>query len=291
MAVDVDNATLPVDNSLTSPASEGAGEFRALKAKVNQLFLNSGVAATYPGLIDTANKGVNVAISDGSNITLQSSRFKVTRTASQPKDTLGMYSESVLANGVTTPANILSAFYSITDAGTGATFGGMYCLNSLVRQQNNNQTGQALGIYVVFTNRSAPGVAAASGLGANKYNVGAIALGIDSYARSSSGEYCGWKTGIKFLATSMDRDFNGGGYCIDMSGLTKVVTADPRTTYQCKGGIRLGNMLSVVYDDAEDVMMYYDPATTRMTIRYQNVLVWAVDILTGSVYKNNVLQY
>ena len=291
MAVNVDDATLPLDNSLANPASEGAGELRALKAKLNQLFLNTGVAATYPGLIDTNNKGLNTIIADGSNIVLQSGRFKVTRTASQPKDTLGMYSESVLANGVTTPANILSAFYSITNAGTGATFGGMYCLNALIVQQNNAQPGQVLGIYVMFTNRATNGSAAASGLGANQYNVSSQAITIDSFARSSSGEYCGWKTGLKFMPTSMDQDLISKGYCIDMSGLVRGLTADPRTTYQCKGGIHMGNMLSIAWDDAEDVMMYYDPASTRFTLRYQNTLVWAVDVTTGSVYKNNVLQY
>lgn len=291
MTVDVDNAALPVDNSLSSPASEGAGELRAIKTKINQVFLNTGVAATYPGLIDTNNKGLNVAISDGSNIVLQSSRFKVTRSASQPKDTLGMYSEAVLAVGVTTPANILSAFYSITTANTGSTFGGMYCLNSLVQQQNVNQVGQCIGLYVVFANRTSIGIAAPGGLGVNRYNVGATACIIDAYPRSSAGEWCGWKTGIKFASSAMDRDINGGGYCIDMSGMLRALTADPRTTYQCKGGVRLGNMLSVVFDDNEDVMMYYDQSNTRLTIRYQNTLVWAVDVTTGSVYKNNAFQY
>lgn len=288
MAVNVDDGTLPVDNSLSSPAFEGAGEFRALKTKLNKLFLNSGVGATYGGLIDSNNMGLNVAISDASNSVLQSSRFKVTRTASQPKDTLGMYSESVLANNVTCPANILSAFYAITTANPGATFLGMYSLNSQVVQQNHNCVGTIVGLYVFFADRTSSGIAAPGGIGSNRYNIGAVGLMFDSYARSSSGEYCGWKTGIKFQPTSMDRDLGGPGYCIDISGLNRALTNDPRTSYNCKGAIRLADRLAVMWDDAEDVMTYFDSNTGRWTVRYQNNLIFEIAVATGNVYKNGV---
>jgi hypothetical protein len=288
MAVDADNVALPVDNALSSPASEGAAEFRALKTKINQLFLNTGVAATFPGLIDTNNKGINAAISDGSNIILYSSKFKVTRTASQPKDTLGCQSESVIAASVLVPANIVTAFTAITTINTGATHGGAYSLNSLIQQQNHAGSGFCIGFYAVFADRTSVGIAAPGGLGNNKYNLNSIAIMLDSLGRSSAGEYCGWKTGIKFQPSSMDRDFNGGGYCIDMSGLVRAITADPRTTYQCKGGIRLGNMLSVVYDDNEDVMSYFDPANNSWTLRYQNSIFFRIDVTTGAIYRNGV---
>src|SRR5690349_9364901 len=100
MTVNVDDATIPVDNSLTSPASEGAGEFRALKAKVNAAWLSSGIGATVPSLIDTNNKGFNSLISDGSNNDLYGGKYVVTRTAGAVKDTFGLYGSSILQNAV-----------------------------------------------------------------------------------------------------------------------------------------------------------------------------------------------
>lgn len=294
MTVNVDDGTLPLDNALSSPASEGAGEFRALKTKVNSLFLNAGIAATYAGLIDTNGKGINVAISDGSNITLLSSRFKVIRTASQVQDTLGMYSEAVLNNGVSTPGKILSALYSITTAGTGSIVGAIYCLNSLVVQQNHAQTAQAIGFYLVFANRLSVGAAAPGGLGSNQYNRASVGLFIDAYPRSSSGEFCGWKTGIKFGPSSMDADNVGKGYGIDFASLSVAsggLTADPRTSYFAKGMIRMTSMQSIVWDANEDVMTYFDNATNRWTLRYQNTLVFAIDVTTGTGYKNGVLVF
>lgn len=287
MTVDVDNATLPVDNSLSSPASEGAGELRALKAKLNQLYLNAGVAATYPGLIDCV-KGLNVGISDGSNIVLQSGRFKIIRTASQPKDTLGMYSESVLNNNVTTPANIISAFYAITTANPGATFQGMYSLNSLVQQMNHAGSGAVIGLNVFFANRTSPGIAAPGGLGANRYNQASFAMVIDSYDRSTAGEYSGWKTGIKFTSTSLDQDWTGSGYAIDISGLNRSLTADPLTSYRAKAAIRLSNMLSIVWDDVESVTTFYDPASQCWTMRCGVNNLFAVSVVDGKIYRNGV---
>src|SRR5258706_4129038 len=100
MTVLVDDGTVPVDNNLSSPASEGAGELRALKLKINALFLNTKVDFTWPKLIDVA-RGFNFDIADGSIQDLQTSKFRVTRNANAAaKNTWGFTAESALANGV-----------------------------------------------------------------------------------------------------------------------------------------------------------------------------------------------
>lgn len=54
------------------------------------------------------------------------------------------------------------------------------------------------GIYNVFKNRKDGATAAAAGLGSNRYNLYSSAFVVESQARSSVGEYCGWSVGLDF---------------------------------------------------------------------------------------------
>jgi hypothetical protein len=292
MAVDVDDGTLPLDNSGSSPASEGAGEFRALKTKVKNLYLNSGIDATITKLIDTNNRGLNVNISDGSVVDLYGGKQSITRTANAAaKATYGIWAQAVLNNSINVGAGIVQGAVSVAQTGTGCTFGFLIGFGTTLYQQTHNANASIFGYLLVYANRLTAVSAAPGGLGSNQYNRGAVGIYIDSFARSSSGEFCGWRTGIKFSATSMDADVDGKGYCIDMSLLAYQGTFDPLTAYRCKGAIRLNNFLAIVWDSVEWIRTYFDSNSGRWTLENNGVKRFEIDVATGQVYKNGVLQY
>lgn len=283
MAVDVNDAALPLDNNATSPASEGAAEFRALKAKINALWVTGGVDATFPKLINVS-RGFNFDVIDGTVVDLQASKFKITRNVNAAtKNTQAFTAEAALANGVTVTTGFVSGITAFTTIGTGCVFGACYALNAGVFQQtHNNATGLVVGLYLQFANRLTGGIAAPGGLGANQYNNAATAMLIDSFPRSSSGEYCGWKTGIKFTAASMDRDLTALGYCIDMS------LVDPT---RIVAGLKLASNIGIAWDAADSNLMYFDSVSARMHIKCGGTIRWSLDVATGQIYKNGVLQY
>ena len=283
MAIDVNDATLPLDSNASSPASEGAGELRALKSKINALWLTSGVDATWPKLINVS-RGFNFDIIDGSISDLQTSKFKVTRNVNAAgKHTWGFTAESALANNISVTTGFVAGMTAFATIGTGCTFGAAYAMNvGIYQQTHNNATGQCIGLYLQFADRLTAGSAAPGGLGSNQYNNNAIAMQIDAFPRSSSGEYCGWKYGIRFGANSMDRDIAGAGYCIDMSLVNPAVI---------QGGIKLASLIGIIWDAADTQIMYYDAVALRLNIRCSGTIRWALDVSNGNIYKNGVLQY
>lgn len=291
MAIDVNDPLLPLDNSLSSPASEGAGEFRALKAKINNLFLSTGVNASFAGLIDTNNKGIHAIITEAAATDLYSSRFKITRTANAvAKNTYGVYAESELANNVSVTTGSINAFAAVTKIGTACIVGSIYSLNSIIYQQSHVFNGGSLtSLYLVFANRLTPGVAAPSGVGSNQYNKNAVAIIIDSFARSSSGEYCGWKSGIVFTATSMDQDIVGQGYGIDFSAIAYQGTNLWNTAYRMKAAIKMRDYQAIIWNAADTVVQYMDPTTGRMTFALGNIPKFEIDMSTGAIYRAGVL--
>lgn len=294
MAVLVDDATVPVDNALSSPASEGAAELRALKAKVNNLFLNAGFALTYPKLMDLNGSGINAVIVDGSAVDLFSMRSKITRNANAAgKHTHGFICEAALANGVTVSAGgFVAGITAFATIGTGCTTGFVYALNSGLYQQTHNLAGTLIGLYVQFANRLTGGVAAPGGLGSNSYNRNSYAIYIESFPRSSSGEYCGWKSGIYFGASSMDRDVvDALGYCIDFSALTYQGGVDPFLAYKMRAVMHMADYQGLVWNTAGTIISYYDASDNRFKVSAAGVERWGVNMTTGSVYKNGVLQY
>lgn len=288
MAIDVDNSTLPVDNALSSPASEGAGEFRALKAKVNALFLNTGIAATLPRLIDTNNMGVNSVITDGSDADLYGSKYTVTRNVSKVRDTFGLYGFSVLANNINVGTKQISGMGAIVQTGTGCTFGFVFGLSTAIYQQTHTHAATISGVFIVFADRLTVGVAAPGGIGGNQYNKGATAVLIDAFPRSSTGEFCGWKNGIVFTSTSMDQDINGSGYCIDFSALTYRGGTDPANAFWASSVLRMAAYQSIIWEAGNNVRTYYDASTGRWTLSSAGVKKFEVDITTGTLYSAGV---
>lgn len=291
MAVDVNDPLLPQDNSLASPASEGAGEFRALKTKINNLFLSTGVSASYAGLIDTNNKGIHAIITEATATDLYSSRFKITRTANAvAKNTYGVYAESVLANGVSVTTGSINAFAAVTNIGTGCIVGSVYSLNSVIYQQSHVFNGGVLcSLYLLFANRLTAGVAAPSGVGSNQYNRLATAIIIDSFPRSSSGEYCGWKNGIVFTANSMDQDIIGKGYGIDFSAVTYLGAGPWSSAYGMKSAIKMREYQAIIWSLDDQVSQYMNPATGRMTFSLGITPKFEIDMSTGAIYRAGVL--
>lgn len=282
MAVDVNDATIPLDNNASSPASEGAAEFRALKAKINALWLTTGVDTTWPKLIDVV-RGFNFDVTDGSVADLHASKFKITRNANAVnKNTHAFTAEASIANGVSVGSGFVAGITAFATIGTGVTAAACYALNSGIYQQSHNSAFQCIGLYVQFSNRLNGVSPAPGGLGSNSYNPNAAAIYIDSFPRSSSGEYCGWKYGIKFGANSMDRDVTALGHCIDMS------LVDPS---RILSGLKLANLVGIIWDAADTHIMYFDNAAGRIHIRCGGIIRWSIDVATGQIYKNGVLQY
>lgn len=291
MTVLVDDPTHPDDNSLTYPASEGAAEFRALKAKLNSAYLNTGVGTSFSYLIDTNNKGWNVNLTDNSAQDVHASKFKITRTANAAtRSSFGLWAEGILANGVSVTTGTIAGIASVTTVGTGCTVAAVYCLNSIIYQQTHNLNAGIIGFYVVFANRLSGGIAAPGGLGSNSYNRNAVAMMVDAFPRSSSGEYCGWKSGIVFTAASMDRDLVGPGYCIDFSQIAfQAATGNPRTCYKMAAAIKLGLMQGIVWEAGDNVITYYDNVSGRWTLMNGLTKRFEVDVNTGQLYRSGVL--
>lgn len=76
-----------------------------------------------------------------------------------------------------------------------------------VISRNPNSAGAAKwGLNIILMNRTTgPAGNVESGLGANRYNENSRAVVIESFARSTTGEYAGWQTGIHFGKTAFDR--------------------------------------------------------------------------------------
>lgn len=91
------------------------------------------------------------------------------------------------------------------------------------------------GLIPVFKNRSDGAAAAASGLGANRYNYFTKGLNFTTQPRSSAGEFCGWNVGIEFGDYWGDQElvpaWNNtttyqGGQCVSDGGVVwKAITS------------------------------------------------------------------
>src|SRR5258706_8559496 len=150
MTIDVNDATLPLDNSLSSPASEGAGEFRALKSKINSLYLSTGIGASFTKLIDTNGEGLNVKVTDASAVDLYASRFEMVRSANATKKSYGILTQATLNNSVSIGTELFAGSTTLTQTGTGCVCGLMLGISSEVIQQSHNLNPTIAGYYAFF---------------------------------------------------------------------------------------------------------------------------------------------
>jgi hypothetical protein len=290
MAVDVDDPVHPKDSDVADPASQGAGELRAVKGKVNSLFLNTAVGATQAHLIDVA-KGINSVLTSAVVADLFGGASIFTRTASAAgKNTYGYLIRGVLNNGVTC-AN-LNGLNVEARTGTGCTVTAAYAMGVLLTQQSVALNATLAGLAIVFANRLTAGAASPSGLGANSYNRNAAAILIDSFARSSDGEYCGWKTGMLFTANAIDRDVTDNkSSCINTQSITYLGGTDPDTAYPVRRILAMRENQAICFDLNWFSAFYVDSGTGRLTFSWGGNKRWEMDVNNGQVYKNGVLQY
>lgn len=289
MAVDVDDAIHPLDADAADPASAGAAEFRALKAKVKALFLNTKVGITQAHLIDT-EKGINAILASAVVVDLTGSGVVITRTANAVgKNLVGFVAQALVGNNVSQAT--LNGINAEARTGTGCTITFAAAIGALLTQQSHALNATLAGISIIFANRTTAGIAVPGGLGNNWYNRNSSAILIDSFARSVTGEFCGWKSGILFTANSMDNDINGGGYGIDFSAIAYQGGFDPNTAFRMKRAIKMRDMQAICFDSNDFSALYLDPNTGNLTFSWGGVKRWEVNPITGNVYKNGVLQY
>lgn len=293
--VDPDDQTKPTDaDAILYPASSGAGEFRALKNKVNALFKAISVNADGEFLLTTNNTGIysKVTANPSNNAAiLYGFASNVVRTG-KDNHTVGGQFSAYAGPGIVLAAGQIFGVVSqaISDPTTPAVLvGAEFAVCNLY---HNTGTQALWGCNIVFKDRGDGAATPVGGLGANRYNVNSKAIVLSAQPRGTAGEFCGWNTGIFFDATAMDSSALGLGHAIDTASIPYLGGADPATAYKCSSILRMRAMQSIIFDDSSTaVRIYFDPFASRIKITNGGVERWGVDVGTGQVYKNGVLQY
>lgn len=141
---------------------------------------------------------------------------------------------------------------------------------------------------------------AGGGLGSNFYNKGAIAVKIDSQARSSTGEYCGFTRGMKFTEYALDSEtdaaYSGSRAYpigIDFCEMHFYGGADPVIGYNLEAAIALAQQQSILWNrvvglpgQTNKVRTYWDFISGRWVITGGGIERFGVDTTTGAVYVN-----
>jgi hypothetical protein len=116
---------------------------------------------------------------------------------------------------------------------------------------------------LVFKDRGDGVATVTEGLGANEYNLGAMALFLSSQTRSTAGEFCGWRRGIYFDTDAIDADVNGGGIGIDFAKVHYYGGTDPLTAFRMTAAIRLRDYQSILWNG--DPTLPNDPTEPAAT--------------------------
>ena len=285
-----DDATRPLDNSAADhPVSFGAAEFRALKDKINKLFLLTGVdAPSGPDptekLVTTNGVGIltHVVHNPVNPVTILYGFATIVNRTGQnnhsvafmgtainntvltgDRGTFGVVTQVINSNGAL--SNLIAAEFAVANLSPGFT------------------TQAQWGINIVFKNRGDGEVTPGAGLGANGYNKNSVAIQIDSQPRGTAGEFCGWANGIVFGATSMDAQMPGvRGYCLDAYNLTYDGGLDPDTAFRVDAVIRMRSMQSILwFDGVNKIKMFFDPSVGRMKWVLNGVEKFSFDIGSG----------
>lgn len=204
-----DDATAPLD---TAYASSAALEFRTLKAKCNQLFLLSAFSASENVVNSSSGFSTDNTGGSGSEL-LKGLRGASSRTGGTGS-VLGGYFTGLLGNSVTQSSDatvrgvLVEAFTSPLDSICGTS--GLNGAGIVVVQQRDSGQDAVVGLQLKFQDRGSllDAAAVVAGLGDNLYNHNAVAIEIQSQARSTENERCGWSQGIVFENGSLDEDDN-----------------------------------------------------------------------------------
>lgn len=226
-------------------------------------------------------------------------RAKLTRTAgADPNYTVGGQFDAIAANGV---SSTCFAFVTEAWAQPGATSSLIGNEAAIINETNNNVSAK-IGYYSVFKDRGDGVATVTQGLGANEYNLGAMAFEIASQVRSTAGEFCGWRRGIAFDEFAMDFDANGGAIGIDFAKAHYYGGTDPLVAYRMTAAIRLRDYQSILWngdpslpnDPTEPainaVRTYLNSALGRLLLTTGGVEKWGIDVSNGDTYRQGVLQ-
>lgn len=163
--------------------------------------------------------------------------------------------------------------------------------------RNPSHTAALRGIDVVFKDRADGQTAVSAGLGANQYNQGAVGLYISSQTRSTVGEYCGFRFGIRFAEDALDRDAVGLGVGIDFSPVRYYGGTDPVTAYRgMTAAIAMRDFQSIWWnrdptvpgDSGSQIRTYFDSTAARWKLTNTGIERFGVDVATGVIYSNGV---
>jgi len=154
-----------------------------------------------------------------------------------------------------------------------------------------NNLNAKVGIDVVFKNRFDGQTAITGVLGSNTYNYNSKAIIISSQIRSTVGEYCGWKYGIKFDEHALDHDTAGGAIGIDFSAVHYYGGSDPTTAYRMSSAIRLRGLQSILWnsdfnspvDPVSPVRTYLDEFDGTWKITNANLLRMSINVASGNM--------
>jgi hypothetical protein len=302
MAVLVDDATHPLDNdAVVDPASQGAAEFRALKAKLNSLFLNTGVNTSGPNLVTLNTTGLYSNYSAGP-IGLDKIIYgfvsNVTRTGGTAHTVGGQFSGYLAPGIIVDPGEVFGVVsQAVSDPASQAS---LVASEFAVASFHAGNTHDLIGMNVVFKNRNDGAASPTSGLSTNLYNTHSKAIWISSQPRGATGEYCGWKDGIVYDEFSMDLAGGVAGNALDFYPIHYNGVANVIGAYRIDACIRMRSFQNIMWDDGgspqHKTRLYVDPSIGRLVIVQETVGVsiqerWGVDLATGQVYKNGILQY
>jgi hypothetical protein len=169
-----------------------------------------------------------------------------------------------------------------------------------VGNQRNNATAAKCGVNVVFKDRGDGVATVIEGLGANEYNVGAMAMFFSSQTRSTAGEFCGWRRGLHFDEFAIDADVNGAGIGIDFAKVHYYGGTDPLTAYRMTAAIRLRDYQSILWngdptlpndptEPATPIRTYLNSSIGRWVLTNTGVEEFGIDVSTGNIYRQGIL--
>jgi hypothetical protein len=178
--------------------------------------------------------------------------------------------------------------------------GGLVAAEFAVGNERNNSVNAKVALDLVFKDRGDGVATVTEGLGANSYNLGAMALFLSSQTRSTAGEFCGWRRGILFDTDAIDADVNGGGIGIDFAKIHYYGGTDPLTAFRMTAAIRLRDYQSILWngdptlpndptEPAAPIRTYLNSSIGRWVLTNTGVEEFGIDVATGNIYKQGVL--
>lgn len=297
------------------PAAARAGKFFGFDGNGNPVMLPGNLLAgdllpyTLGGAVFTTpklatmnainmNAGWYVQYSTALASLVQGLSAFITRTAgADPNFTVGAMISTHSANGVTA-SNFGVVSEAVNDPGGASNLVGN---ESCAGNQTNNCLMAKTAYYAVFKDRGDGVATVVQGLGANEYNLGALAYGIYSQPRSTAGEFCGFRRGIYFDPDGIDADVNGGGIGIDFAKVRYYGGGNPLTAYRMTAAIRMRDFQSILWNAdptlpndptepaANAVRQLFDSNLGRIIISNAGFEKFGIDVSTGDIYKAGVI--